>query len=96
VARCWTLAVAPQLADLRADPPLRVHLDARAVTWTEGALTAGEQREYGAYVATLELLGLLQAEGPCDAGTPPGSLSGWSGYRMSRRSEGHDPLASRG
>jgi hypothetical protein len=62
VARCWTPAVAQQIADLRADPTLQARLDELAAKCTEGALTEGEQHEYEAYVEALDLLGLLQAK----------------------------------
>ena len=62
VARCWTPAVAQQIADLRADPTTQARLDELAAKGNEGTLTAGEQREYEAYVDALDLLGLLQAK----------------------------------
>jgi hypothetical protein len=62
VARCWTSAVAQQIADLRADPTTQARLDELAAKCNEGTLTEEEQREYEAYVDALDLLGLLQAK----------------------------------
>jgi hypothetical protein len=62
VVRCWTPAVAQQIAALRADPLTQARIDALATKCTEGELTEVEQREYAAYVESLELIGLLQAK----------------------------------
>ena len=71
VARCWTPAVAQQIADLRADPTLQARLNELAAKCTEGALTEGEQREYEAYVEALDLLGLLQTKARAILAHPP-------------------------
>jgi len=58
VARCWTPAVARQIAELRADPATQAHLDALAAKCNAGELSDAEQREYEAYVDVLDLIGL--------------------------------------
>jgi hypothetical protein len=62
VARCWTPAVAQQIAVLRADPLTQARIDELATKCNEGDLTDAEQREYAAYVEALELIGLLQVK----------------------------------
>jgi hypothetical protein len=62
VARCWTPAVAQQIAALRADPLTQARIDELATKCNEGDLTDAEQREYAAYVEALELIGLLQVK----------------------------------
>jgi hypothetical protein len=62
VARCWTPAVAQQIAVLRADSLTQARIDELATKCNEGELTDAEQREYEAYVEALELIGLLQAK----------------------------------
>jgi hypothetical protein len=62
VARCFTPAVAQQIAELRADPLTQARIDALAAKCNEGELTEAEQREYGAYVEALDLIGLIQAK----------------------------------
>ena len=62
VARCFTPAVAKQIAELRADMPTQARLDELASKCNEGELTETEKREYRAYVDALDLLGLLQAK----------------------------------
>jgi len=62
VARCWTPAVAQQIAALRADPLTQARIDELATKCNEGELTEVEQREYAAYVEALELIGFLQAK----------------------------------
>lgn len=62
VARCFTPAVAKQIAELRADTPTQDRLDELASKCNEGELTETEKREYRAYVDALDLLGLLQAK----------------------------------
>jgi hypothetical protein len=62
VARCWTPAVARQIAELRADPATQARLDELAAQCNAGELTDAEQREYEAYVDALDLVGLLQAQ----------------------------------
>ena len=62
VARCFTPAVAKQIAELRADTPTQARLDELASKCNEGELTETEKREYQAYVDALDLLGLLQAK----------------------------------
>jgi hypothetical protein len=62
VARCFTPAVAQQIAELRADSLTQARIDALAAKCNEGELTEAEQREYGAYVEALDLIGLIQAK----------------------------------
>ena len=62
VARCFTPAVAKHIAALRADLGMQTRLDALAVKCHAGALTEAEQREYGAYVEAIALIGILQAK----------------------------------
>ena len=62
VARCWTPAVAQEIAALRADPLTQARINELAAKCNEGLLTDAEQREYEAYVDALELIGLLQAK----------------------------------
>ena len=62
VARCFTPEVAKQIAELRADPPMQARIDELAAKCNEGQLTEAEQREYGAYVEALDLIGILQAK----------------------------------
>lgn len=62
VARCFTPAVAKQIAELRADVAMQARLDELAVKCNEGELTEAEKREYGAYVEAIDLIGILQAK----------------------------------
>ena len=62
VARCFTPAVAKQIAELRADLGTQTRIDALAVKCNEGELTEAEKREYGAYVEAIDLIGILQAK----------------------------------
>ena len=62
VARCFTPAVAQQIAELRADLSTQTRIDELAVKCNEGELTEAEQREYGAYVEAIDLIGILQAK----------------------------------
>jgi hypothetical protein len=62
VARCFTPAVAKEIAELRADPPTQARIDQLAVKCNEGELTEAEKREYGAYVEAIDLIGILQAK----------------------------------
>lgn len=62
VARCWTPAVAQQIAALRADPLTQARINELAAKCNEGELTETEQREYEAYVEAIELIGFLQAK----------------------------------
>jgi len=62
VARCFTPAVAQHIAELRADLSTQTRIDELAVKCNEGELTEAEQREYGAYVEALDLIGILQAK----------------------------------
>jgi hypothetical protein len=61
VARCWTPAVAQEIAALRADPLTQARIDELAAKCNEGP-TDAEQHEYEAYVDALEFIGLLQAK----------------------------------
>jgi len=62
VARCFTPAVAQQIAELRADQVTQARIDELAVKSNEGDLTDAEKREYGAYVDAIDLIGILQAK----------------------------------
>jgi hypothetical protein len=62
VARCFTPAVAGQVAELRADPVIQARIDELAAQCNEGELTPEEQHEYGAYVEAIDLIGLLQSK----------------------------------
>jgi hypothetical protein len=62
VARCFTPAVAKQIAELRADPLTQARIDELAAKCNAGELTEAEQREYAAYVDAIDLIGLLQAK----------------------------------
>lgn len=62
VVRCFTLAVAEQIAGLRADLSMQARIDELAVQCNAGELTEAEQCEYEAYVDALGLIGLLQAK----------------------------------
>jgi hypothetical protein len=73
VARCFTPAVAKQIAELRADPPMQARIDELAAKCNEGELTEIEKREYQAYVDALDLLGLLQAKARAMLASPPQS-----------------------
>lgn len=62
VARCFTPAVAKQIAELRADLATQARIDELAAKCNEGELTGAEKREYGAYVEAIDLIGILQAK----------------------------------
>jgi hypothetical protein len=62
VARCFTPAVAKQLAELQADPPIQARIDELAAKCNAGELTEAETREYKTYVEAIDLIGLLQAK----------------------------------
>lgn len=62
VVRCFTPAVARQIAELRADQVTQARIDELAVKCNEGDLTEAEKREYGAYVDAIDLIGILQAK----------------------------------
>ena len=62
VARCFTPAVAKQIAELRADLATQARIDELAAKCNEGELTEAEKREYGAYVEAIDLIGILQAK----------------------------------
>jgi hypothetical protein len=62
VARCFTPAVAKQIAVLRADQATQARIDELAAKCNEGELTEEEKREYGAYVDAIDLIGILQAK----------------------------------
>ena len=62
VARCFTPAVAQQIAELQADLATQTRIDELAVKCNAGELTEAEQREYGAYVEAIDLIGMLQAK----------------------------------
>ena len=62
VARCFTPAVAKQIAELRADLVTQARIDELAAKCNEGELSGAEKREYGAYVEAIDLIGILQAK----------------------------------
>ena len=62
VARCFTPAVATQIAELRADRVTQARIDELAAKCNEGELTGAEKREYGGYVEAIDLIGILQAK----------------------------------
>jgi hypothetical protein len=62
VARCFTPAVARQIAELRADQVTQARIDELGVKCNEGELTDAEKREYAAYVDAIDLIGILQAK----------------------------------
>jgi hypothetical protein len=73
VARCFTPAVAKQIADLRADRVTQSRIDELAAKCNEGELTEAEEREYRSYVEAIELIGILQAKARAIlAHAPPG------------------------
>jgi len=71
VARCFTPAVAKQIADLRADLATQARIDELAAKCNEGELTEEEKREYGAYVDAIDLIGILQAKARTLLERPP-------------------------
>jgi hypothetical protein len=62
VVRCFTPAVAKQIAELRADPLMQSRITELAEKCNTGDLTEAERREYAAYVEAIDLIGLLQAK----------------------------------
>jgi hypothetical protein len=62
VVCCFTPAVAKQIAELPADPLTQARINELAAKCNAGELTEAEQREYGAYVDAIDLIGLLQAK----------------------------------
>jgi hypothetical protein len=62
VTHCFTPAVAKRIAELRADPITQARIDELAAKCNEGTLTEAEQREYGAYIEAIDLIGILQAK----------------------------------
>lgn len=62
LARCFTPAVAKQIAEVRADQETQARIDELAAKCNEGELTEAEEREYRAYVEAIELIGILQAK----------------------------------
>jgi hypothetical protein len=72
VVRCFTPAVAKQIAELRADPLTQARINELAAKCNAGELTEAEHREYTAYVEAIDLIGLLQAKARVIlAGLPP-------------------------
>ena len=71
VARCFTPAVAKQIAELRADLATQARIDELAAKCNEGELTEAEKREYGAYVEAIDLIGILQAKARTLLTPPP-------------------------
>jgi hypothetical protein len=62
VARCFTPAVAKQIAELRVDPVIQARIDELTAKCNEGQLTETEKHEYQAYVEAIDLVGISQAE----------------------------------
>jgi endonuclease III len=62
VARCFTPAVATQIAELGADSLTQARINELAAKCNAGELTEAEEREYAAYVEAIDLIGLLQAK----------------------------------
>jgi len=62
VTRCFTPAVAKEIAELRADSVTQARIDELAAKCNEAALSEAEQREYRAYVEAIDLIGILQAK----------------------------------
>lgn len=62
VTRCLTPAVAKRITELRADSVTQARIDELAAKCNEGALTEAEQREYGAYMDAIDLIGILPAK----------------------------------
>ena len=73
VARCFTPAVAKQIAELKADLTTQARLDELAAKASEGDLTEAETREYRAYVEAIDLIGILQAKARTLLGSLPPS-----------------------
>lgn len=71
VARCFTPAVARQIAELRADQITQARIAELAAKCNEGELTDAEKREYGAYVDAIDLIGILQAKAQTILANPP-------------------------
>ena len=71
VARCFTPAVAKQIAELRADLATQARIDELSAKCNEGELTEAEKREYGAYVEAIDLIGILQAKARTLLTPPP-------------------------
>ena len=62
VTRCFTPAVAKEIAELRADLVTQARIDELAAKCNEAVLTEAEQREYRAYIEAIDLIGVLQAK----------------------------------
>jgi hypothetical protein len=62
VTRCLTPAVAKRITELRADPVTQARIDELAAKCNKGALTEVEQREHGAYMDAIDLIGILPAK----------------------------------
>jgi hypothetical protein len=62
VARCFTPAVAEQIAALRLAPATEARLNTLAAKCNEGELSDEERAEYEAYVEGLDIMGILQAK----------------------------------
>ena len=73
VARCFTPAVAKQIAELRADPVIQARIDEFAAKCNEGQLTETKKREYQAYIEAIDLVGILQAKARAIAASLPPS-----------------------
>ena len=62
VARCFTVDVARQLADIRPDPLTQSRIDELATKASNGALSSAEQTEYYGYVEAIDIVSILQAK----------------------------------
>lgn len=57
-----TPAMARRIAAFRADAETQARVDELATKCNEGVLTAGERREYEAYVRAIHLISVLQSK----------------------------------
>jgi hypothetical protein len=62
VARCFTVDVARQLAEIRPDPTTQARIDELAAKASDGALSSAEQTEYNGYVEAIDIVSILQAK----------------------------------
>ena len=85
VGRCFTADSAERLLELRADPCRGTRIDQLADKSTAGTLTTEERSEYQAFIAAATLIGILQAEGACHAGSPNRGVSEIEGQTPATR-----------
>jgi hypothetical protein len=70
VGRCLSRRAARELADLRADEEVQVHVRELAEKCNEGTLSAEERAEYEAYVMAANIVAILQAKARVRLRTP--------------------------